>query len=240
MRSRFEHLQQKAISMRKHGVSIRDIETRLGIPRSTLSGWFHKVTLSDHHRKLLRQRHDAALVHARTKAVRWHNTQKKTRMLIAKTEARSSLENIPIHQKEVTELALAMLYLGEGGKKDAGTTMGNSDPMILRFFVDAISSLYGMSRDEFRCHLHLRADQDPIALTRFWSRALGIPRANFLKPLIDKRTVGSPTFPHYKGVCAVSCGRVAIQRKLMYIATTFCESIANGERAVSSVGRASH
>ena len=223
--------------MRKHGASIRDIESKLGIPRSTLSLWLSRIPISDHVHKSLKRRADNALVKARVEAVKWHNSQKAARIAQAQNDAKKSLAKIEIAQPEVIELALAMLYLGEGSKKNSQTIMGNSNPLILKFFVAAIQRLYNVPPSAFTCHLHLRADQNPNQLARYWSRALGIPRANFGKALVDIRTAGSKTYPDYKGVCAVSCSRVAIQRKLLYIANAFAEHTAEN-RAVSSIGRA--
>src|SRR3989344_743760 len=237
MVSRWSHLKESAIKLRQHGASVRDIENRLGIPRSNLSYSFRGIVLSKRHKQLLRKRHENALIIARKEAVKWHNAQKERRMQDARMEALKTLSQIDITKKEIVELALAILYLGEGAKKNSFTAMGNSDSRILRFFVDSISYLYDIPRSGFRCHLHIRADQNSRALARYWASALDIPLKNFLKPLVDKRTLGTKSDPHYKGVCAVSCGRVAIQRKLMYIATQFCEKAAES-RAVSSLGRA--
>ncbi len=118
-----------------------------------------------------------------------------------------------------------MLYLGEGAKTNS-TTLASSDARIARFFVSSLQTLYDVPTEKIRCHLHLRSDQDPEELVRYWSKTLKLPRENFGKPLIDKRTVRSKTYDHYKGVCSISCGRVAIQRRLMYIANGFCDELA--------------
>ena len=47
MRSKWFELKPDAIKLRKKGLSIREIELRLGIPRSTLSGWLKDIKLSD-------------------------------------------------------------------------------------------------------------------------------------------------------------------------------------------------
>lgn len=225
MKSRWEHLRPRAESMRRHGAAIRDIETRLGIPRSTLSGWLSSVRLSIFHEELLKKRADKALITARKAAVKWHNGEREKRLAFAAQDALASLENINVNQKEILELALAMLYLGEGSKTNAHTCMGNSNPRILKFFVTSLCTLYNVPIKDFRCHLHLRADQDPEILKKYWAKTLGIPKRNFGKALIDYRTAGKATYSHYKGVCAIDCGRVAIQRKLMYIADIFCDKI---------------
>ena len=227
MSSQWLALKSEAIRMRTRGASIRDVEAKLGIPRSTLSGWFKHLKLSEYHQKVLRKKAARAIIRARVEAVKWHNLQKTLRMKLAAEDAARTLNNIDFTNSAIVELALAILYLGEGTKKTAQTAMGNSDPLILRFFVRTIQKLYSLTPTDFKCHLHLRADQDPEKMARYWSRELGIPRRNFLKPLIDQRTFGSPTYPHYKGVCAITCQRVAIQRKLMYIAIEFCKKIVD-------------
>jgi len=125
-------------------------------------------------------------------------------------------------------LALAMLYLGEGHKTTPGTSLGSSDALILKFFIKALGQVYNVKVEEFKCHLHLRADQDPVLLKRFWSKELGIPLKNFNKASIDLRTKGKPTFKEYKGVCVLSCSRAAIQRKLLFLARLFSQRIMGG------------
>ena len=237
MTTQGSYAKTRAIQMRKKGASVRDIEKRLTIARSTLSFWFKDVRLSRYHLRQLKRRADKSLIRARKEAVKWHHAQKIERLREAYSGANQTLSRVDYADNLTLELMLAMLYLAEGSKKNSQTLMGNSDPLILNFFVRSIHRLYAVPITAFKCNLHLRADQNPRKMQLFWARSLGIPSKNFGKPLIDKRTMGSATYPHYKGVCAVSCSRVAIQRKLMYIATAYCENSV-GTRAVSSVGRA--
>lgn len=226
MRSKWFHLKQKAITLRKKGYSLRDVESVLSIPRSTLSGWFQSVKLTVRQKKNLDKRWRKTLEQARTKAVLWHNSQKAARLEAAMNSASKTIDELEDLGEAVTELALAMLYLGEGGKTKSETRLGNSSPMILKFFIESVMSLYSVPIEDFKCELHLRADQDPKVLKKFWSGQLNVPLKNFKSASIDMRTKGTPTYPNYKGVCVVRCSRVAIQRKLMYIARIFCEKYA--------------
>jgi len=63
-------------------------------------------------------------------------------------------------------------------------------------------------------------------MKKYWSKELNAPVERFGKVSIDKRTLGKPTYPDYKGVCVVDCGNVAIQRKLVYISKKFCQKIS--------------
>jgi len=109
--------------------------------------------------------------------------------------------------------------------------MGNSDPLILKFFITVLSRIYNLDKKKFRYELHLRADQNPVALKRYWSKQLGIPVSHFKYASIDKRTKGTRTYPEYKGVCLIRCSNVAIQRKSVYLSRKFCEKVINESRA---------
>lgn len=234
MRSKWFRLKTTAVALRQKGNSIRDIENRLKIPRSTLSGWLKNINLTKIQQHRLERRWIKALVKARKKAVIWHNQQKKLRLETARKEALTVLSKISIENKSIIELALAMLYLGEGGKTNA-TVIGNSDPLILKFFIYALEEIYGLDVNKIKCELHLRADQNPEEIKAFWSKKLNIPLSSFTSTSIDLRTTGRPTYNTYHGVCILQCGNIAIQRRLVYLGKSFCEKLAK-KRAVSSVG----
>ena len=176
MKSKWFQLKEQALRLRTEGVSVRSIELKLGIPRSTLSGWFKNVILSDSQYAKLQKNHKLALINARKEAVKWHNQQKQDRISVAGQQA---------------------------------------------------EEIYKVPIEKIKCELHLRADQNPVSLQRYWSRTLNIPLKNFTSVSIDQRSAGKPTFAHYKGVCVVRCGHGAIQRKLMFISKLFCEQIIN-------------
>lgn len=223
MISRWANLKPKAVALRREGNSIGSIENMLGIPRSTLSGWFRSVSLTKRQQAKLKKQSDQGLVKARVVAVRWHNTQKSARLKEAAEMGSEVLKRIP-NDTATLELALAFLYLGEGTKTHAGTSLGSSDIRIAKFFVQCMKKIYAVPIEKIKCYLHLRADQNSEKMKRYWSKELLLPLANFGKASIDKRAAGKTTYPHYKGVCLIECGRVDIQRRLMYIANGFCEA----------------
>jgi len=225
MKSRWFELKSKAVRLRKSGKSIRFIEGKLGIPKSTLSGWFKNIELSTKQKKVLKDNWNKSLVIARSRAVLWHNQQKENRIKIAKEEASDLLKKLNTSDNNILDIALAFLYLGEGFKKSTETGIGNSDPLILKFFVSVLGKNYKIVPARIKCELHLRADQNPNEMRNYWSRTLGIPIENFKSTSIDYRTKGTVTYPHYKGVCVLRCGNIAIQRKLVYFSEIFCKKI---------------
>ena len=226
MISKWSNLKPEAIKLRKEGRSLPYIHSHLGIPKSTLSSWLKDIKLTSAQKKKLENNWKQALIKARGKAITWHNEAKAKRIEASENEGRIVLNNIDYNNKHITELALALLYLGEGTKAQVETGMGSSDPLILKFFVNCLRTIYKISEEKIKCELHLRADQNPNEMLEFWSQELCVSKLNFRKPYLDKRTTGSATYDTYKGVCLVRCGTVAIQRKLVYIAKHFCTEVS--------------
>ena len=225
MKSQWYELKEEAIRLRKKGYSIGSVEQKLGIRRSTLSGWFRTVELNADQKAKLKKAWLEGLIKARQKAALWHNSQKANRLAEAKKEAISTFKRINTNDKCILDLALAMLYFGEGFKKTDETAMGNSDPIILKFFISVLRKNYKLDAGKIKCELHLRADQDPKKVKLFWAKELNLSLENFTSISIDYRTTGSVTYPNYHGVCVLRCGTVAIQRKLINLYNLFCEKV---------------
>lgn len=212
---------EQAIALRRRGFSYKRIRKELGTPLSTLNGWFKSVTLTEKQKKRLHKNWQEALVLARKKASATHRAAREKREELLRNEVRLYCQNPVFSTRCTKELALAMLYLGEGNKKK-NMGLGNSDPKIIRYYVSSLQELYGIDPSSLYTALHLRADQDEEELKRFWSRESGVPLERFRYVLRDKRTIGKPTYPNYKGVCFIGGGGVEIQRRLLYIADVFC------------------
>ena len=210
--------------MRENGSSIRDVEKLLKIPRSTLSGWFKNVKLTKHQKTRLHKNWKNALNIARKKAVVWHNLQKVLRIKKAQEGAVETLSKINANDNSILELALAMLYLGEGAKTQA-TSMANSNQLIVKFFIKSLEKLYKINKNLLKYELHLRSNQNEIEAIDYWSRELNVNknRFGFIK---DKRIAKTETYANYKGVCVVYCGRIAIQRRLVHLAEEFSKIVS--------------
>jgi hypothetical protein len=224
MKSKWFEYKDKALELRKAGTSMTVIERQLGIPRSTLSGWFKGVKLTEEQRVSLMMNKQDGWLKARKNAVLSHRAAKEYRLLIAKKEAIKTLGEIEL-TNSVLDLAFAMLYFGEGAKGDS-TSLASSDPVILRFMLTVLKRNYNITPNMVRCDLHLRMDQDANELKEYWSNELRVPIERFKYVAYDKRSTGRATYERYKGVCVIYCGNIAIQRKLIYLYTLFCEKIA--------------
>ena len=218
-----------AVNLRKKGYSLRKISNELGVPKSTLSGWLKNVVLTEIQKKSLLKKWRLSLIKARKRAAEWHRLEKIKRVDNIKKLAVEFVDKINLHDKNITKLAIAILYLGEGTKNER-TAMTNSDPLILKSFVEGLVNCFSVERNEIKCTLHLRADQNLKEIKKFWSKSLRVPIKNFIYTYVDKRTNTTKTYFHYKGVCTVRYGNIEIQRELLNISREFCNRIINNTR----------
>jgi hypothetical protein len=225
MKSQWIELKEAAVALRQSGQSLKTIHHNLGIPLSTLSGWLKNTEISNEQRAQLKQNKEEAWKRAHQKAADWHRTQKVLRDLKAKQDAKKTIEQLEITD-EILDVTLAILIFGNGPRGEK-TPISSSSPTTLRFILAVLHKNYGIDLKTIRCDLNLRSDQDSDSLKDFWAKALTISPSQFKSINIDGRTVDNPTKAGYKGVCVVSFSSVAIQRKLRYLYTLFCERIAD-------------
>jgi len=218
----------EVIELRKKGVSMTVIEREFNIPRSTLSGWFRNIELTEEQRTKLMKNSQDGWKKAREQAVISKNIAKAKRIAKAAHQANLTYAELPKKSDAVLELALAMLYFGEGAKKNT-TSLGASDPTMLRFFITSTEALYNKNRHDFRYDLHLRDDQDDEELRKFWSSELKIQPEKIKYIVKDKRTVGKPTVDGYRGVCLVTVGDISIQRRLIALYNIYCSEVTLGD-----------
>ncbi len=224
MKSKWFEYKKEVRNLRRQGYSMTHIERTYGIPRSTLSGWFRDIPLSEVQRTKLMKNSQDGWKKARVNAVKWHNQQKKNRLVQADHEANETMKNLEL-TPEVLDIALAMLYFGEGAKSGT-TSIANSNPVVLRFVLTVLYNNYGIMPDDIRCDLHLRADQDEESIKQYWAQQLSLRIENFKYTSFDQRTKGKPTYEHYKGVCVITCHKIAIQRKLIALYNQFCRTVS--------------
>jgi hypothetical protein len=88
--------------------------------------------------------------------------------------------------EKLLEIAGLMLYWAEGYKseKSGGIDFANSDPRMIRVFINFLRSSYTLDESRFRIFIYCCANQDIVALTNFWSNLTKVPKSQFTKPYI--------------------------------------------------------
>jgi len=216
-------LKEKAIGLRKQGKTYSEIRQDLGvaIPKSTLSNWCSGVELPPLYQEKIKK--IVLKSQAKSRAIA---------MIVKKEKRREFLKNLidsnlhladRLKDKDFLKVVLAVIYSCEGSKwkSHSGLLLGNTDPSLLRFYMESLKICYPnvINSETFRCRVSHRADQDIKELNVFWSKELGVPLHHFYKSKPDPRTIGKPTKKKdYKGVCVVTYRGSEIQLELETIA----------------------
>lgn len=218
MKAKSEKRRQAERLRRERGLSYREISARLGVSRSTLSSWLKDIPLQPEHRKRLRANRAGFAARA------WPINRERHRK--AREAARQCgaevARRIPA-DPAVDELALAMLYLGDGSKTSGMVRMGSVNPDILAYFVQALIRLYQVEVARRSCRLHLAeaARQEAERLETWWSKRLRLPLDNFRPPSYDLRSQVRTISEDYHGVCVVTYSDVKLQQRILGIAREY-------------------
>lgn len=171
-------LRKQAMSLRKSGYSYNYISKSTGLSKATLSDWLANVPYTANEETI------RMIGKARSASVKTNVAKRQDSIALATKEAK---ENIVSFSKRDLFMFGLGLYLGEGNKTHDLVRIVNSDPRVIKIAIAWFRSL-GVSDTQFVCRLHLYPDSDLKACLQFWQKETTIPRGQFFKPHIDRRT----------------------------------------------------
>jgi AcrR family transcriptional regulator len=169
-----------ARKLRRDGLSVREIERRVGVSRSSVSLWVRDIELT---------------VEQRAELAAWNG--RHPRQLAGAQRLRASYRAIRVgYQEEGRALARrgdpafaagCMLYWAEGGKRRNAALLTNSDPEVLRFFVAFLRRYFDVTDDELSVYCNLFADHLPRQgeVEQFWLDTLELPRSSLRKSQVN-------------------------------------------------------
>lgn len=203
---------ESAIVLRKSGLSYKEIETRLRIPKSTLSTWFAGEEWSERIREKL------AKSAAKESKVRIQNLNAIRGNRLAQAYATAGREaEEELHELQYNPLFIAglMLYWGEGDKVTKQVTkLINTDPNLVKLFTIFLTKACRIPERKLKASLILYPDLDKKECLLYWSRVTGIPREQFIKSsVINGR---HKTKRLSKGMCIVYVSSSYFKTKMLH------------------------
>ncbi len=189
---------QKALAMRKKGMSYSQIREKLGVSKSTLSGWLYNMPLSE---KRIKELRDFSPI----RIEKYRNTMRLKREDKLYRAYKKASKNIKVLNKRELFLAGLFLYWGEGSKtRTAASTLSNTDPSMLIFYIKWLRC-FGIRRGNLKAKLQLYKDMDVKSLTNYWANKLNIPLSAFNKPYIKESKFSGLTYKNGfgHGTCMV-------------------------------------
>lgn len=189
---------QKAIAMRKKGMSYSQIKEKIEVSKSTLSGWLYDMPLSEKRIRELQADNPIRIE-------RYRNTMREKREAKNKIAYQNIAKRIGKISDREFLIAGLFLYWAEGSKtKNFAVALTNTNPKMLILFIRWLK-FFNVSKSKLKVHLHLYSDMNIKKQIRFWSKTLDIPISQFRKPYIKKTKLSSITYTNGfgQGTCSV-------------------------------------
>jgi hypothetical protein len=193
---------QQARQLRRAGLPLAEIASRLGVSKSSVSLWVRDVSFDPLPRPPRGRRRGPNALQRRRQA--------EIDRLVA--EGRERIGRLSEREFLVAGVAL---YAGEGAKEDGRVRFVNSDPRMVVFFCAWLRHFYEVDESRLRLALYLHQGLDLEAAMAYWSALTGIPQAQFTQPY---RAVPDPSIRHTKhvhGYVTVSYSCSATHRAVM-------------------------
>ena len=200
----------EAQKLRNNGYSMKEIAEKLGVAKSSVSLWVRDIVLSEKAKTRLLTRITVGQL-AGAESKRAHSRFLEDEVL---KNAHVLLKSLPA-SRDYNKLICAAMYWCEGSKDmQHGVTFMNSDPDLMRKFLELFRGSFVLDEKKFRPLLHLHEYHNVAEQIDFWSRITRINKEQFLKPYI-KPNGGKNILENYRGCLSLRYFSNAIARELL-------------------------
>lgn len=182
-KTKYKTSRNRAVGLRRRGLSYNEIKKEIGIAKSTLSSWLKGVKLKPEHQKRLYTKQIEIL--SRGPQSQKERRQREVEKIITKAEKEIKL---PL-SRDTLRLVGAALYWAEGSKGKL-MQITNSDPHLILFVVNWIKAMFGISPKELKARLNIYPQQNETKIKKFWSDLANIPLKSFGKSYIKPLSKG--------------------------------------------------
>ena len=206
-------LKLKARELRSDGLSIKDIEKRLKVSRSSVSLWVRDVELSKKQiKKLYANKKTGSLRGCYIASI---NKIKKRRELVEKSIENGKKEIGSLSRRDQFIAGVA-LYFAEGTKTSNNVSFSNSDPRSVKFMTNWFRRVCKVPEKKFRCNLYIHDDLNEKQTKKYWSSLIKIPLEQFRKSYIVKNNTNRlRKVKHIYGIFRITVSDANLNRKIM-------------------------
>ena len=208
---------EKAIKLRKRGLSYNEILKRVPVSKSTLSLWLRSVRLA----KRVEQR----LTEKRIKGQqRGAQVKKEQRIRLTKEIKDKAIKEAGEIDKRNFWIIGTMLYWAEGTKqKEANPSQkvrfSNSDPWMVKLCYKWFREICAISLEDLNFEIYIHETANIEEAKRYWSRILNLPLTKFQKIRLKKhkiKTKRKNIGKNYHGLLAINVKRSTnLNRRIM-------------------------
>jgi transcriptional regulator with XRE-family HTH domain len=173
---------ERARELRARSWTLQEIADELGVAKGSVSVWVRDVEFTPRPRNRGHSGHQPHPLHVK----------KLAEIEQCRAEAEARFGEMSADQLDLFALGL---YAGEGAKTPGAVSMANTNPLLLRLFVDWLRRSFEIDEDRLRARLYLHDGLDLEAATAYWSAATSIPERQFQRAY---RAVADPSRRHTK------------------------------------------
>lgn len=169
----------KAIDLRKKGISMGEIAQQLNVSKSTVSYWVRDIILSEAEVKKIQSNSHSRLAIERRRTSRMDRHALERQII-----TRKALEEAKTHKNNSLWCVAVALYWGEGGKTQRTVRIANSDPAVIKLMMKFFREFCLVPLHKTRAHVHAFAHTDIEGAVSYWSKISGIPKKQFFKTYV--------------------------------------------------------
>ena len=211
-----QRLLQKAKKLRQSGHSFREISEILNISKSTASLWTRQEKITVKGKKRLNNLVESANLKSRLLML-----EKKIKYLGDLDRGCNVLKDERKYNRNDYKVFLALLYWGEGSKRDELVNFVNSDPKLIKSFLKLFRNSFVLDENKFRCWLHLHSYHNQSEMIKFWSKITSIDKKQF--SIYNKHNSGANIREGYKGCLSIRYGNKKFLDEILLIIDRFAE-----------------
>lgn len=183
-----------ARQLRERGLSASKIAKTLGISRMSVLRWCEDMASNNKYHLKRLERHNAC-----------------------KEKGAEVVKSIKLNTA-MCKIFTSLIYWCEGSKYPSTNSVSftNSDPVLVKTFIDFFRNGFTIDEKKFRVILQLHTTHDFVAVNRYWSELLNIPFEQFYKATI---TVPKKVMKRrgYLGTCTIRYNNVNILMEIVGI-----------------------
>lgn len=200
--------------LRNEGYSYKEIATSLNVAKNTAFEWTRDIILSPSAEHRLSERINNA--RERSGFTQYLSKQKRIDIIrLGEQEyLKNNLTNIP------AKLLCSLIYWCEGAKNDTNLCFTNSDPNLVRTFLQLLRNSYELDEKKFRLVMHLHDYHQEWEQKEFWSKVTRISPSLFSKSYLKPHT-GKRKRTGYQGCVSIRYHDSVIARSLLTLAQEF-------------------
>ncbi len=205
-------LREKAIKLRRNGLSYSEIRKQVKVSKSSLSLWLRSVGLTKRQKQKLTEKKWAAI---RKGLEKWRN-QRISKTKIVNKEAIDQINRVKETNEKLWLMGI-MLYWAEGAKEKPyklgqPVSFSNSDYRMINIYLKWLSTCLNVPADKIDVDIYIHENNAHRVseVKSFWSTVTGLPIKKFDKIYYKKhqiKTIRRNTSCSYHGLLRIKVAK---------------------------------